>query len=168
MAIPSQARKHFREGVETRRAAPKPRVGNGEGIVQTTNPHWRGDESRSGMKIRRPQGREGSIPSARTTLAPRREHGRLVRPSPLQNRNSRRSAFKPPASRRFVGPGGSDSDNGLAVPASVDEAPTANYGSSTNCNGGGEPSEVVAWAAQALIDGITVSHISVGNEVYGS
>ena len=38
MAIPSQARKHFREGVETRRAAPKPRVGNGEGIVQTTNP----------------------------------------------------------------------------------------------------------------------------------
>jgi hypothetical protein len=66
MAIPSQARKHFREGVETRRAAPKPRAGNGEGIVQTTNPHWRGGESRSGMKIRRPQGREGSSPSART------------------------------------------------------------------------------------------------------
>ena len=38
MAIPSQARKHFREGVETRRAAPKPHMGNGEGIVQTTNP----------------------------------------------------------------------------------------------------------------------------------
>ena len=69
MAIPSQARKQFREGVETRRAAPKPRVGKGEGIVQTTNPHWRGGESRSGMKIRRPQGREGSIPSARTTPA---------------------------------------------------------------------------------------------------
>ena len=68
MAIPSQARKHFREGVETRRAAPKPHVGNGEGIVQTTNPRWRGGESRSGMKIRRPQGREGSIPSARTKL----------------------------------------------------------------------------------------------------
>jgi hypothetical protein len=44
-------------------------MGNGEGIVQTTNPHWRGGESRSGMKIRRPQGREGSIPSARTTPA---------------------------------------------------------------------------------------------------
>ena len=69
MAIPSQARKHFREGVETRRAAPKPYVRNGEGIVQTTNPHMRGGESRSGMKIRRPQGREGSIPSARTTPA---------------------------------------------------------------------------------------------------
>jgi hypothetical protein len=38
MAIPSQAWKHFREGVETRREAPKPHVGNGEGIVQTTNP----------------------------------------------------------------------------------------------------------------------------------
>ena len=69
MAIPSQARKCFREGVETRRAAPKPRQRNGEGIVQTTNPHLRGGESRSGMKIRRPQGREGSIPSARTTPA---------------------------------------------------------------------------------------------------
>ena len=70
MAIPSQAWKHFREGVETRRAAPKPHVGNGEGIVQTTNPRWRGGESRSGKKIRRPQGREGSIPSARTIYVP--------------------------------------------------------------------------------------------------
>ena len=69
MAILSQARKQFREGIENRRAAPKPRMGNGEGIVQTTNPHWRGGESRSGMKTRRPQGRVGSIPSARTTPA---------------------------------------------------------------------------------------------------
>ncbi len=38
MAIPSQAWKRFQEGVETRRAAPKPHVGKGEGIVQTTNP----------------------------------------------------------------------------------------------------------------------------------
>ena len=39
VAIPSQARKKFREGVETRRAAPKPRnfAGDGEGIVQTAN-----------------------------------------------------------------------------------------------------------------------------------
>src|SRR5262249_11864921 len=58
-AIPSQARK--REGVETRRAAPAPRSvprtwgpepGQGEGIVQTTNPPSRvalrrGGESRS-------------------------------------------------------------------------------------------------------------------------
>ena len=40
MAIPSQARREIsREGVETRRAAPKPRIvpGEGEGIVQTAN-----------------------------------------------------------------------------------------------------------------------------------
>ncbi len=41
MAIPSQARPEHssREGVETRRAAPKPRIfrGDGEGIVQTAN-----------------------------------------------------------------------------------------------------------------------------------
>src|ERR1035437_8671346 len=45
MAIPSQARPEHssREGVETRRAAPKPRTlapdlpGDGEGIVQTAN-----------------------------------------------------------------------------------------------------------------------------------
>jgi hypothetical protein len=38
MAIPSQAwKKFFREGVETRRAAPETPKGNGEGIVQTTN-----------------------------------------------------------------------------------------------------------------------------------
>src|SRR5215472_11619419 len=40
MAIPSQARREIsREGVETRRAAPKPRFvpGEGEGIVQTAN-----------------------------------------------------------------------------------------------------------------------------------
>jgi hypothetical protein len=41
MAIPSQARPEpsSREGVETRRAAPKPgAAGHGEGIVQTANP----------------------------------------------------------------------------------------------------------------------------------
>jgi hypothetical protein len=40
VAIPSQARREIsREGVETRRAAPKPRdrPGEGEGIVQTAN-----------------------------------------------------------------------------------------------------------------------------------
>jgi hypothetical protein len=36
-AIPSQARNYFRKGVETRGEAPKPRMGNGEGIVQATN-----------------------------------------------------------------------------------------------------------------------------------
>ena len=66
---PEPSPEALREGVETRRAAPKPHMGNGEGIVQTTNPHWRGGESRSGTKIRRPQGRVGSIPSARTIPA---------------------------------------------------------------------------------------------------
>ena len=32
MATPSQARMQLREGVETRRAAPKPRLRNGEGM----------------------------------------------------------------------------------------------------------------------------------------
>ncbi|MGD0941101.1 MAG: hypothetical protein ABR905_15460 [Terracidiphilus sp.] len=45
---------------------------------------------------------------------------------------------------------------------------TADYGTNPACNGGGEPSEAAAWAAAALADGITVSHMTVGNEVYGS
>ena len=34
---PEPSPEALREGVETRRAAPKPHMGNGEGIVQTTN-----------------------------------------------------------------------------------------------------------------------------------
>lgn len=48
MAIPSQALK--REGVETRRAAPKTRC-YGEGIVQRTKPKVGGNESYSVTKI---------------------------------------------------------------------------------------------------------------------
>jgi hypothetical protein len=69
MAIPSQARKHFREGVETRRAAPKPHTGNGEGIVQTTNPPLAG--RRKPKWYENPQtltGRGGSSPPARTKV----------------------------------------------------------------------------------------------------
>jgi hypothetical protein len=58
--------------------------------------------------------------------------------------------------------------NHTAIPASLDVALTANYGSNPTCNGGGEPSEAAAWATQALADGITVSHMTVGNEEYGS
>jgi hypothetical protein len=58
--------------------------------------------------------------------------------------------------------------NNLAVPANLDVALTANYGSNTTCDGGGEPSEAAAWATAALADGITVSHVTVGNEEYGS
>ena len=51
MPIPSQARIAVREGVETRRAAPKAGIGHGGGIVQTTNISLGdGGESRSGMK----------------------------------------------------------------------------------------------------------------------
>jgi hypothetical protein len=58
--------------------------------------------------------------------------------------------------------------NEMAVPANLDVALTANYGSNAACNGGGEPSEAAAWVTQALADGITVSHMTVGNEEYGS
>ena len=55
-----------REGVETRRAAPKA-FGQGEGIVQTTNPASSGAaKAAAGTKIRLPQGSGGSIPPART------------------------------------------------------------------------------------------------------
>jgi hypothetical protein len=57
--------------------------------------------------------------------------------------------------------------NDLAVPAGLDIALTANYGSNEACNGGGDPSEAAAWAANALTLGVTVSHITVGNEEYG-
>lgn len=55
-----------REGVETRRAAPKA-FGQGEGIVQTTNPASSGvAKAAAGKKIRLPQGSGGSSPPART------------------------------------------------------------------------------------------------------
>jgi hypothetical protein len=56
----------------------------------------------------------------------------------------------------------------MAMPANLDVALTADYGSNPDCNGGGEPSEASAWVAAALADGITVSHMTVGNEEYGS
>ena len=72
MAIPSQARQ--REGVETRRAAPKAEC-YGEGIVQTTNPPSasvprRGGAAKAveGMKIRWAIARGGSSPPVRTTF----------------------------------------------------------------------------------------------------
>ncbi|MFZ1084567.1 MAG: Ig-like domain repeat protein, partial [Terracidiphilus sp.] len=56
----------------------------------------------------------------------------------------------------------------LAIPAGLDVALTADYGTNPTCTGGGLPSEAAAWAAAALTDGITVSHMTVGNEVYGA
>ena len=58
--------------------------------------------------------------------------------------------------------------NDMAVPANLDVALTANYGSNPSCNAGGEPSEAAAWTTAALADGITVSHMTVGNEEYGN
>jgi hypothetical protein len=49
-----------------------------------------------------------------------------------------------------------------------DLALTANYGSNETCTGGGDPKEAAAWASAAANDGITVSHMTVGNEEYGS
>jgi hypothetical protein len=56
----------------------------------------------------------------------------------------------------------------LAIPAGLDIALTADYGSNPTCNGGGLPSEAAAWVANALTLGVTVSHMTVGNEEYGS
>jgi alpha-L-arabinofuranosidase len=51
---------------------------------------------------------------------------------------------------------------------SYDLALTANYGSNEACTGGGDPAEAAAWVKAALSDGITVSHMTVGNEEFGS
>jgi len=56
----------------------------------------------------------------------------------------------------------------MAVPAKLDVALTANYGSNTTCTAGGDPSEAAAWVTAALNAGITPSHMTVGNEEYGS
>src|SRR5271157_4357817 len=49
-----------------------------------------------------------------------------------------------------------------------DLALTANYGADEACTGGGDPNEAAAWAAAAVSDGIIVSHMTVGNEEYGT
>jgi len=58
--------------------------------------------------------------------------------------------------------------NDLVIPAGLDIALTANYGSNEACNGGGDPAEAAAWVANALTLGVTVSHMTVGNEEYGN
>jgi hypothetical protein len=51
---------------------------------------------------------------------------------------------------------------------SYDLALTANYGSNAACTGGGDPTEAAAWVAEAVKDGAAPSHVTVGNEEYGS
>ena len=103
------------------------------------------------------------------------------------------NAFKAAGITQVRWPGGSDSDlyhwqtnalcdggysdlndtftnfvNDMAKPANLDVALTANYGSNVDCDGGGDPNEAAAWVTAALADGITPSHMTVGNEEYGS
>jgi hypothetical protein len=58
--------------------------------------------------------------------------------------------------------------NNLVVPTGLDVALIADYGTGKNCTGPGDPTEAAAWAAEATTLGITVSHMTVGNEEYGS
>jgi len=56
----------------------------------------------------------------------------------------------------------------LAIPGGLDVALTADYGTDIACTGPGDPTEAAAWAAKALTLNANVSHITVGNEEYGS
>ena len=56
----------------------------------------------------------------------------------------------------------------IVAPAKLDLALTADYGTDAACTGPGQASEAAAWVTAALSDGATVSHMTVGNEVYGS
>jgi len=56
----------------------------------------------------------------------------------------------------------------ILKPGNFDLALTANYGSNAACNGGGDPAEAAAWAAEAVKEGYPPSHITVGNEEYGT
>jgi hypothetical protein len=58
--------------------------------------------------------------------------------------------------------------NDLVTPGGFDVALTANYGTNAACSGPGDPTEAAAWIAQAKSINAHVSHITVGNEEYGS
>jgi hypothetical protein len=58
--------------------------------------------------------------------------------------------------------------NDLAIPAGLDVAITANYGTNAACTGPGDPTEAAAWVTAALNSGANVTHWTVGNEVYGT
>jgi hypothetical protein len=58
--------------------------------------------------------------------------------------------------------------NDLVTPGGLDVSLTADYGTDAACTGPGDPTEAAAWAAEALKLNANVSHITVGNEEYGS
>ena len=58
--------------------------------------------------------------------------------------------------------------NALVLPGGFDVALTSNYGTNSTCNGPGQPSEAAAWITQGKAINAHVSHMTVGNEEYGS
>jgi hypothetical protein len=58
--------------------------------------------------------------------------------------------------------------NDLVKPAGLDVSLIADYGTGENCTGYGNPAEAASWASESLTLGANVSHITVGNEEYGS
>lgn len=56
----------------------------------------------------------------------------------------------------------------IVKPAGLDLALTADYGTNVACDGPGDPNEAAYWITAAESYGINVSHMTVGNEVYGS
>ena len=58
--------------------------------------------------------------------------------------------------------------NKLVIPTGLDLTLTADYGTGEKCTGPGQPTEAAAWVANALTLGVTVSHMTVGNEEFGS
>ncbi len=55
-----------------------------------------------------------------------------------------------------------------AITNGFDVALTANYGTNASCTGGGNPQEAANWVAYAYANGGKVSHVTVGNEEYGT
>jgi hypothetical protein len=53
-------------------------------------------------------------------------------------------------------------------PGNLDVALTANYSTDIACTGPGDPAEAAAWVKHALNNGNYVSHVTVGNENWGS
>ena len=58
--------------------------------------------------------------------------------------------------------------NQLEIPGSFDVALTADYGTNSACTSGGDPTEAASWVHAWETAGGTVSHVTVGNEVYGT
>jgi hypothetical protein len=55
-----------------------------------------------------------------------------------------------------------------SISGGYDVALTADYGTNPACTGGGDPNEAANWVKYAYANGGTVSHVTVGNEEYGS